>query len=44
MIARMGGYEIGSVNKPGIIVMSRGYIQAVTIIRGIRLALENDFG
>lgn len=44
MIARMGGYEIGSVNKPGIIVMSRGYIQAITMIRGIRLALENDFG
>lgn len=44
MIARMGGYEIGSVNKPGIIVMSRGYIQAITMIRGIRLVLENDFG
>ena len=44
MIARMGGYEIGSANKPGIIVMSRGYIHAITMIRGIRLAMENDFG
>lgn len=43
MIARMGGYEIGSVNKPGIIVMSRGYLQAITMIQGIRLVLENKF-
>lgn len=42
MIARMGGYEIGSVNKPGIIVMARGYIQAMTVIFGMRLLLEDD--